>query len=379
MAVASIRKTAISTSRWKGKPPFILGGLLLLSSLASAQTTKPAKKLIEYGWDAPDTSYMRTHIATMEQTPFDGCVFHVNYARADGTTGQFVWECWSRRAFMEADLRAAIDDLKATHFKKFTSNFLRFNTAPGDVDWFDDFGPIISNARLAAKIAREGKAAGVLFDIEHYNFPLFDYRKQRDAGSKSWEQYATQARQRGREVMQAFQEGYPDLTILMTWATSLPYIQTQGDPAKLKEVDYGLLAPFLDGMLESATGKTRIIDGYESSYAYKDMENFVNARQLMKEKVLAMTNLDEKHRQHVSAGFGVWMDYNWREFGWNVSDFSRNFFTPEAFEKTMRAAWETADEYVWVYTEDPRWWAGEGKPAKVPPEYDQALRRATAR
>jgi hypothetical protein len=165
----------------------------------------------------------------------------------------------------------------------------------------------------------------------------------------------------------------------MTWATSLPYIQTQGDPAKLKEVDYGLLAPFLDGMLESATGKTRIIDGYESSYAYKDMENFVNARQLMKEKVLAMTNLDEKHRQHVSAGFGVWMDYNWREFGWNVSDFSRNFFTPEAFEKTMRAAWETADEYVWVYTEDPRWWAGEGKPAKVPPEYDQALRRATAR
>jgi hypothetical protein len=97
---------------------------------------------------------------------------------------------------MEADLRAAIDDLKATHFKKFTSNFLRFNTAPGDVDWFDDFGPIISNARLAAKIAREGKAAGVLFDIEHYNFPLFDYRKQRDAGSKSWEQYATQARQR---------------------------------------------------------------------------------------------------------------------------------------------------------------------------------------
>ena len=37
------------------------------------------KKLIEFGWDEPGTKFMREHIAEMQQTPFDGCVFHVEY------------------------------------------------------------------------------------------------------------------------------------------------------------------------------------------------------------------------------------------------------------------------------------------------------------
>ena len=36
-----------------------------------------AKKLIEFGWDEPDTGFLRRHRDQLEQTPFDGCVFHV--------------------------------------------------------------------------------------------------------------------------------------------------------------------------------------------------------------------------------------------------------------------------------------------------------------
>ena len=77
-----------------------IGPCLLANCLA--QTTAPAKKLIEFGWDEPDSAFLRQHIAEMERMPFDGCVFHVNYLKPDGNRGKFTWECWGRRAFTEA-------------------------------------------------------------------------------------------------------------------------------------------------------------------------------------------------------------------------------------------------------------------------------------
>src|SRR2546430_8736393 len=96
------------------------------SSLKAADSA-PAKKLIEFGWDEPDTAFMREHIAEMEKTPFDGCVFHVNYVKPDGGKGDFMWECWGSNAFTQNQLKPSVDDLKATHFNRFQHNFLRFN------------------------------------------------------------------------------------------------------------------------------------------------------------------------------------------------------------------------------------------------------------
>jgi len=356
---------------------------LAISLVFTASPSAADKKLIEFGWDEPDTSFMRAHVDEMERTPFDGCVFHITYAKAGETgagTGAFVWECWSRRAFTEKELQPALEDLKATKFRRFTENFLRFNTAPGDVDWFDDFSAIVSNARLAARVAREGKARGLLFDIEQYNSPLFDYHKQRDAKGKSWDEYAGQVRRRGREVMAAFQEGYPGLSVFLTFGYSLPYAQTGGDPAKLPEAHYGLLAPFLDGLLDAAEGGTLIIDGYELSYGYKELAQFTKARRTMTQGVLPFVHADhDKYPKHVSAAFGLWMDEDWRKKGWNTDDLSKNYFSPEAFESAARHSLETTDKYVWIYTEQPRWWTAGGSPEKLPPAYERALRSAAGR
>src|SRR4051794_22258594 len=61
-----------------------LAGVVLLFLAAHAPAQTP-KKLIEFGWDEPDTAFLREHIATMEQTPFDGTVFHVLYTNKDGS------------------------------------------------------------------------------------------------------------------------------------------------------------------------------------------------------------------------------------------------------------------------------------------------------
>jgi hypothetical protein len=347
---------------------------LLSTNLAAAQAK--SKKLIEFGWDEPDTAFLRQHLAEMAQTPFDGCVFHVNYERADGRKGSFTWDCWSTNACTETDLKKAFADLKAIRPSRFKQNFLRFNTTPANLDWFDDHTTVLSNCRLAARLARAGKCPGLLFDIEQYNAPLFDYRKQRDTKTKSWELYAAQVRQRGREVMEAFQSGYPGLTVFLTFAYSLPWLESSAGRGALAECHYGLLAPFVDGMLEAARGSTRLVDGHEISYGYKETAQFTAAYQTMQSRLLPIVRDPEKYRRFVSLGFGVWMDQDWRKHGWNVEDFSKNYFAPAAFEISVRAALATADEYVWIYTETPRWWSDQGGPVKLPPAYAEALRKA---
>src|SRR5207302_220829 len=78
----------------------------------SAQPPPPAKKLIEFGWDEPGPAFMREHIAEMEKTPFDGCVFHIEYTKPANGSGSFTWEAWGSRAFDMAELQKAADDLK---------------------------------------------------------------------------------------------------------------------------------------------------------------------------------------------------------------------------------------------------------------------------
>ena len=366
----------------------VLGGLLL-AALGAAYAAEPAsppaarpfltKKLIEFGWDEPDTAFMRKHAAQMDATPFDGCVYHIRCTQPGGKDTDFLWACWSKQAFTAGQVQHAINDLRATHFKRLRHNFLRFNVTPGNLDWFDDYSAVINNARLAGRVAREG-GVGVLFDTEQYNAQPFDYHKQPGASTKTWEQYAAQARQRGREFMQAFQEGFPGLKVLMTFGyAGKPWQESKGGKRHLSEGPYGLLAPFLDGMIEAAQGGSQLIDGWESAYSYFEEKKFITARRMIHKDVLAMVADPGKYQKVFSASFGLWMDYRWRQQGWNVEHPELNPQPPDKFEENVRIALKYADEYVWIYSETPRWWSDQGGPVKLPAAYDAAIRRAASR
>ena len=352
--------------------------LVLTANALPAQTSRSiaSKKLIEFGWDEPDSAFMLKHIVEMEQTPFDGTVYHVDYTKPDGSRGRFMGECWGTRAFTNAELSQAAQELKQTRFKKFTQNFLRFNVLPGDVDWFDDFGAIVNNAKLSAHIAHEAKSRGILFDIEAYGHPLWNYPKQRDASTKSWDVYSKQAHQRGAEVMNAFQDGFGEnVVVFLTFGYSLPWSESNGDASKLQKTEYGLLKPFLDGMLDAAKPGAKIIDGYEISYGYREAKQFADAKELVHRKLPSFGANADKYRQTVSLSFGLWLDYDWRKKGWDTKDVSKNHFTPEQFEKSLRCALETSDELVWIYTEDAKWWSDKGR-VKLPEDYVRAIQRA---
>jgi hypothetical protein len=352
-------------------------GLLFVSS-AAASAAQPQKYLIEFGWDEPSTAFLRTHLAQMEEMPFDGCVFHVDHLLAKGEPIRFTWEAWGKRAFTLAELEPALADLKTLTPRRFTHNFLRFNVTPGDLDWFDDFAPVLNNARLAAQLARAGHAQGILFDVEPYIAPVFDFHKQRGAASKTWPQYQAQVRKRGQEVMNAFQAEYAGLTVFLTFGYSIAWAQMHGGTKPLPDCQYGLLPAFLDGMLDAARGQTRLVDGCELAYSYRDVRLFQRQYDTMKTGLLSIVADSKTYQSMMSLGFGLWLDRDWRKRAWNAEDFSKNYYTPAQLQASLRQALEVADQYVWLYSETPRWWTDSGPPTNLPPAYIEAVRQSKA-
>jgi hypothetical protein len=351
---------------------------LLLLLLASGRADAKTKYLIESGWDEPDPAFMRKHIAQMEAAPFDGCVYHVGGDRGGrdlGNTGAFTWQVFGRRTFREAELARDIADLRATQFVRFRHNFLRVNVTPGNVDWFDDYGPILSNLTLAASIARRAGSTGILLDTETYEGRIFSYPDQKSRGQKRFALYSAQARKRGTEVMRALEAGYPGLTVFLTLAAAHADIQRRGDHIAFERGNYGLLPPFVDGLVLGASSAARIVDGMEAAYPVREASAVDSYFAAQEEADFLFTD-PEKYRRVVSRSLGVWLDFDWRHRVWSDTEIRKNYRSPESLRATLRRALEKADDYVWLYAETPKWWTAKGGRAKLPEAYVQAVRDA---
>src|SRR5262249_931382 len=178
-----------------------LAALAIAASGPAAAQSGPAKdslkgkKLIEWGWDEPDTKFMRENVEKMEQFPFDGLVFHATSGKGDN----LAWEVWGSKRFTPDDFQQAVADLKATKFSRFTDRFLRVNVTPAKVDWFDDdaWACVVNNFGVAAQVAREGRCKGFMFDTEQYEgVTVFDYRKQKDRDKNTFADYQATVPQR---------------------------------------------------------------------------------------------------------------------------------------------------------------------------------------
>ncbi len=362
----------------------VLVVLLVLAWADPAQAKRPpaqsstprVKHLIEMGWDEPDPAFMRKHLAQLEASPFDGCVFHIDDLKADTRPGRFTWEVWGDRKFTERDIAPALADLRATPFKRFKSNFLRLNVTPGRTDWFDDHSTIWSNLTLAASLGRRGGAAGIFLDTEPYEGPLFDYSKQRDAKTKTLAQYSAQARKRGAEAMRALEKGWPGLTVFVTMGSVYPYVWAGTKRDLIPKQHWSLLSPFMDGMISAASEEVRIIDGMEATYYVKEPHKIDEYYGYMTKEALEFVTDKKKYTRMVSRGYGIWMDHNSPIYKWHVEHPDSNYRTAKQLQAVVRRALEKADDYVWVYSQTPHWWSESGRPLRLPPAYDKALREA---
>ncbi len=327
--------------------------------------TTTGKKLIEYGWDCPDTAYVRAHVQEMEQRPFDGIVIRPTVAatqpgQREPSLGRDVFQ---RHRYDPAEIQHCIDDLAATKFEKFTDNFIQVLSQPGDVDFFDpDWDAITDNVKSMARIARAGHCVGLMLDPEQYSshkiWTYADFSPEQRK-THTLDEYRAKARQRGEEFILAVNSEVPNAQILCLFGPSLTFgMQRSG------ENGYSLLAPFLEGMCIAGDRGTRIIDGCEQSYMYRTKTSFGAGRedvQLARQSFADGSAYDRAMR----IGFGLWMDNDSKKRPWNTHDFANNYFQPDTWQDAIHYGLCASDEYVWVYCERFNWWDGKN----LPPEY----------
>jgi hypothetical protein len=341
--------------------------LLLLATTACA----PPRKLLLFPREMPTPAELRAHVAAWERAPFDGLVLDAAVANRDRT---LAWLVWGRHAVLPADLEPAALDLAATHFRRFHDNFLRVNVAPGDVDWFDtEWGTVASNLGVAAAMAKRAGLRGLVLDTEQYapSRP-FDYASQVLRDRHSFAEYAGQARRRGAQASAAIAAAFPDVTLLVTFGHTLCDRRARGDVHALAGVEYGLLAPFLDGVLEGLGPRARYVDAFESAYPFRERAQFARARRQIRSEAAEISGVPELYRKRVQAGFGLWLDFESDRRGWDLRAPKKNYFSPEGFGQALRGALAETDGYVWVYSEKPNWLTGQD----LPPAYIAALEAA---
>lgn len=347
----------------------ILFCLLVLWGAPTVLAQDRETKLIEFGWDTPVPVEAAKKIDAMQKVPFDGIAFQLtangehSIATESGRKKSFNYRSWSQTELSETEFSETIEAIKTIQWGRYTDNFACFWTKPGDVDWFSDkFSSVLHNAALLARIAKTGGLKGILLDTELYPglpFPPWKYNPKNE-GNRSFEEYQQQVRLRGREFMQAINQEYPDITILITFGYYQAFLYMKKD-VSLSTIGYGLLPSFLDGMLEAASEKTMIYDGWEQSYGGA---NFAKVHaQVTTEGPEKWTAVPDKYRQHYHSSFGLWLDLDWNGFKWDPKNVARNYYTPEGFASTVNSALQQTDRYVWIWSQQivrhGGWWGGE--------------------
>lgn len=338
------------------------------------------KRLIEYGWDQPDTAFLKARLAEIERSPFDGTVYAATYL-ASGVARFFNRDCWGAKLFTPAEMAPAEADLLSCAGGRMQENFLRFDISPGNVDWFGDFTAILGNARLAARLARIGGSRGIWFDTEPSVVRPWEYAAQTLAATKTYPQYSDQVTLRGRQFMNALQQGYPGLTLVLTVGASQAWSDSVTKNLPLSGLRWGLISPFVNGLIAAAQAPARIVDGNERAYGSKTVQQLQAIVTGTKTGMLPIISDPAKYAKVGSCGLGLWMDHLSNPAGtpvipWDMGDLSKNYYPPDSFQSVVTSALSLSDDYVWIYTEVPRWWSPRGPALNMPPAYPEAVWQA---
>jgi hypothetical protein len=325
----------------------------------------PDKKLIEYGWDVPTPAQMSEGLADMEKRPFDGIIFRL----AGG------YNAFLTTPLKPADFEEDARMLRGLRFTRFKDNFsLIWGSPAPSFDWFDDaqWRVIEANAELLVATAQAGRIRGICFDPEPYDFNLWTYAKQAQAKARTFSEYRAKVRQRGAQLMRAFEKAMPGATILTFFHVSMfDRFATLPEAERERHLEgerWGLMPDFFAGMLEAASPEARFIDGNEHSYYYTSREEYFRAYHSIRQRGrgLVPPELGEKYERQVQAGQALYVDHNFALRQPNTGKYLSYRMTPQEqatwFEHNTYWALYTSDEYVWCYSERMNWWKHQTPP-----------------
>lgn len=362
-----------------GKTPSCAALLLIFSLMVTGCT-----HLIEWGWDEPDQAFLKAHITTMERKPFDGVVLHLTVPGVPPGMENFSWHLADHRYLWE-EVQPAVEELKAVPFRRFRHNFLRINLNPErrPLDLLDDqtWETVLANLGLAARIVREAGLKGLMVDPEGYvpRFNVFDYRR-RAVREASFGIYRSAAFKRGEQAAAILGDTAPDLVLLFAFAYSFSCGRTSPESERV----YGLLPAFIDGILVAKPHEMVVIEGHELSYPFRYCHQFQGAYRRLRVECRRLSLVPERYDRELRIGFAIWMDNESGSYcaryrqerkpcPWADPNLypveARHRVDPHIFQEAVASALDLTDGYVWIYSEEPKWWTparpdGENLPAE---------------
>jgi len=402
-------------------PPFTT----VNSSRANPNLDNIRKKLIWFSPAFPTTQYIANHRSELDQLPIDGLVFDVLLNRSlstlvqpirfgpDNTLGRLLFAhptgvAGSVVRLDPSDANLAVSDMveeknsgrhnflsisvgrKLGYYRSATAFSLRPPAWNDDVGWAN----ATANWELAARIAKQSGAKGLVIDFEPYPYdgfydnngnPLEDYvfNEYLYPGSQ------TIARARGRQIMQAMQRVFPDIVLIVPWGYSAtlrnkPNWPGFGDHFNKMAIVMSYVKNFLDGMLESIPdgSSSRILDGYEFSYWYKTPNDFnegVNEITNVASQNVA-PDLRSRYASFVAPAFAFWLDWKRSDSSQWAGDNRMN--SAQQTETMVGAGLRNSSQYSWIYAEEATllndlWWNDHYKPiSNVDVSYLNALWKA---
>lgn len=337
--------------------------MVVIGCCQAQQSPWPRKKLIETGWDQPNTAAFRKDLAEMEKQPFDGVVLGVDGKMDDGK-GLNLRGVFSPAPWKQAWFQNAADDLRAVKPTHLTDNFIIIGNNPATVDWFDDAGfkNVVEHWRIAAWIAKQGGLKGILFDPEPYTegHNSFGYLQQAECAKHTMVEYQAKVRQRGREIMAAVAKEYPECTIYCYWLESINATSAgEADPLpSLTAGSQGLLPAFVDGWLDVIPPQMTLIDGCETAYLYNSPLQFLQSAVLIKGDAQSLVSPENraKYRAQVQVSYGIYLDAYANPPTSNYHIDAGTTPMVDKLRQNVTQALKCADQYVWIYGEKHSWW-----------------------
>lgn len=363
----------------KASAPVLL--CLLLCVSACAQTLEGKKIVGGHGHAMVSTHLLREYADEMKRAPLDGVIVAVN---RNGLAGKdklrdIAAPLWFRPPVVTIeDFSIAIDDMAKADLGHFKHNIMWCHGLRSiGADLWDDDGwkkVVLPNARVMAEVCHRAPFEAVWFDLET-DFLLEPARiAAADGTGPPFEECAAKARQRGRQMMEAFVSAKPDFKLIVSHGYGMSMVMCSGDPSKLPVLMWGLWPAFIDGLIEGCGERAQVIESGEI-YAIMTYPFFKASRDwdLLAAEVFSKVSPELRAKNYRHA-MGLWPDFMAQKRGWNEEDLDKNYFSPDRLKHALHNAMAASDEYVWTWTWRAHWWPNRspkpsgftGPPASAP-------------
>jgi hypothetical protein len=306
-------------------------------------TTRGERSLILFDIhnQVPTPAYLLENKAFLETIPFDGiCVYFA--AASDVMTNIPI----SYSSFYNA-----LQPLQGQNFSNLKNNFVFvFGNRPADL--FDDWSVAIQNFANLSKALKAVGLKGIFFDNEAYppdtkswgaNYP----DDVAYASTYSLQEYRTQARLRGKQMMQAMTSEFPEIEVITAHG---PYLSEPSAPSPQFpgwQTANELIEPLFVGFMEGLNTTAKNIDGGEL-YTLRTANDFQKTYDWRKTTIAS----NSVNSSSIPAEDRLVWEQN-ANISYGIYDvpFGGAAMNPSIMQTTVTNSLNRCDQYVWFFAE----------------------------